>query len=522
MRVHNRTDNLRRQRLQDKARRLAADAITVLLCAGLLSGCQGASGEQEAEPERTAATYEEQMELWKEQASPDREITCWYTSEADRTWIEQCAENFKEQYGLSVSPVYYDGVSLFEDMNSAALKNAAPDVYLAGNDQMELAALSGMALPNAAVNDVFWKESYPETAVKAVTYRGQRYGYPVYFDTYCLVYDAKLLKQAPASMDEILDFLDEYEDTGSTKAIFRWDVADPYINTMFYAAYVDLFGENGDQADSFQVNNEKSVAAMEYFQSLSEYLWMNKKNISHDTVRSRIKDGTLVLGLCKSDILPTLYEMQAGTGAEGADVAGQKTGGASTGQEAEGTAGQETEGTAGQEAGETAGQDTEGTAGQETEGTAGQEAEGTDETAQEAEAARVEDETDYRVSYVPSLTADLASRTLSTTCAAMVNPYGQSTAGGEMFALYLSYACADGQFAGNGKLPVRAGETELDGMQSIIYAQYSNSQPVPKVMVLGDYMAESGIVFDAIWSGHDVKEQLAKLQSVMEEKLRIN
>ena len=39
---------------------------------------------------------------------------------------------------------------------------------------------------------------------------------------------------------------------------------------------------------------------------------MNKNNISHDTVRNRIKEGTLVLGLCKSDILPMLYEMQNG------------------------------------------------------------------------------------------------------------------------------------------------------------------------------------------------------------------
>lgn len=479
MRFQNRADQMEKHK--KRMHHFCANTLVLLLSAGLLSGCQGDSGGQEPEPERTAVTYEEQMELWKDEAE-GTEVSCWYTNEADRDWLEQCAREFNEQYGMTVSPVYYDGVSLFEDMNTAAQKDAAPDVYLAGNDQLELAVLSGMACPNTSVNDGFWKESYPETAVNAVTYQGKRYGYPVYFDTYCLVYDANLLKQAPASMDEILAFLDEYEDTGSTKAIFRWDVADPYINTMFYAAYVDLFGENGDQADSFQVNNAQSVAAMEYFQSLSDYLWMNKKNISHDTVRNRIKDGTLVLGLCKSDILPTLYEMQAAGGTEGE---AQK---ADAEQKEEDS---ETDPDTGEGTGD--GQTSETTS---------------------------EDETDYRISYVPSLTKELSSQTLSTTCEALVNPYGHCVSGGQMFALYLSYACADGQFAGNGKLPVRAGETKLDEMQSVIYAQYNNSRPVPKVMALGDYMAESGIVFDAIWSGHDVKEQLAKLQSVMEAKLK--
>ncbi len=57
-------------------------------------------------------------------------------------------------------------------------------------------------------------------------------------------------------------------------------------------------------------------------------------------------------------------------------------------------------------------------------------------------------------------------------------------------------------------------------MQAVIYAQYLNSKPVPKVMVLGDYLTESGIAFDAIWEGKDVKEQLDRLQSIMEEKIK--
>lgn len=411
-------------------------SFVLIFC--LLAGCN--RNTKQTETETIPTGYEGLMKYWKKQALTDT-VTCWYVSDADKAWLETAAKDFEKEYSIKVNLVYYDGVNFFDDMNQANLNGAGPDVYLMGNDQLELARNSGMAQENEWLDESFWKENYPEVAKEAVTYKEKQYGYPIYFDTYCLVYDAKLLENAPASIDDILAFLDEYEDTGSTKAIFRWDVADSYINSMFVASYANLFGENGDDASAFLINDEKSIEAMEYFQSLSEYLWMDKSNISHDTVINRIKDETLVLGLCKSDILPTLYEME-------------------------------------------------------------------------------HEETDYQISYVPSLTAELSSTTFSTTYGAFINPYGTETELGNMFALYLSYAYADKQFAGNGKLPVRNLNDGFDSMQSVIYAQYLNSEPVPKVTVLGDYIVESGIAFDAIWEGEDVKEQLDWLQSTMEQKIK--
>lgn len=418
--------------------------VVAALALVLLAGCT--ERVDETESVQIPSDYNGLMKYLNSQKKEEN-ITCWYTDEADRQWLETMAKDFEKEYAAKVSLVYYDGVSLMEDMNQTNQAGEGPEVYLLGNDQLELAVGSGMAEENIYINDDLWKEKYPEVAKRAVTYQGKQYGYPIYFDTYCLVYDEGLLETAPASIEDILVFLDAYEDTGSTKAVFRWDVADPYINTMFLASYADLFGENGDDAASFQINGEQSVAAMNYFQSLSAYLWMNKKNISHDIIINRIKEGTLVLGLCKSDILPVLYEMQAESG--------------------------------------------ENTA-----------------------------ETNYKVSYVPSLTSELTSTTLSTTYGAFVNPYGKDLALGNLFALYLSCEGGEKQFAGNGRLPVIDQGGNFDEFQKIIYAQYINSKPVPKVAVLGDYLSESGITFDAIWDGEDAKEQLDALQEKMQEKIK--
>jgi len=447
-------------------KRIAMLLVLVMLC-GSLSGC-GEKQRKDDSTEQQSVSYEGLMKQWQEQATAES-LTCWYTSETDKTWLENAAKQFEKQYSVKVNLVYYDGVSIIEDINRESQNGNGPDLYLLGNDQLQLVTESGMAEENAWFDDTFWKDTYPDVAKSAVTYKGKQYGYPVYFDTYCLVYDANLLETAPASIDDILAFLDAYEDTGSTKAVFRWDVADPYINSMFIASYANLFGDNGDDHSKFQVNNENCIAAMEYFQSLSAYLWMNKGNISHDTIVNRIKDGTLVLGLCKSDILPTLYEMQ---------MINENV--------------------------------TEST----TEGDASEDGNMEDDATEEKK-----DTTNYQISYVPSLTAELSSTSFSTTHSAFVNPYGTDSALGNMFALFLSVGFSDKLYEGNGNLPVVDQKDKFDEMQKVVYAQYLNSKPVPKVMILGDYLSESGITFDAIWEGKDAKEQLDLLQQTMEEKL---
>ena len=452
-------------------RKTAAFIMTMTMIILLLSGCGNAKQNQETDVHKPSG-YNDIMSEWKKQAEKSS-VVCWYTDETDKKWIETCAEDFSLKYGISVEPVQYDGVSMLEDINRADQQGNGPDMYIMGNDQLEFAVTGGIVSENGICDDIFVKDDYPETAKRALTYKGKMYGYPVYFDTYCLVYDANLLKNAPASIDDILNFLDEYEDTGSTKAIFRWDVADPYINTMFVAAYADLFGENGDDASSFKINGEKEVAAMRYYQSLSEFLWMDKTNISHDTIMNRIKEGTLVLGLCKTDILPILYEMKNNDADKSGDDAqdGEKT-------------------------------------------------EDNGDEGADGESESKEDITDYRVAYVPSLNDELSSACLSTTYGAFINPYGNNTAAGNMFALYLSYEACDKQFTGNGKLPVKNLKDSFDELQSVIYAQYINSKPVPKTMVFGDYIQESGITYDAIWAGSDVETELDRLQNAMEQKIK--
>lgn len=410
--------------------------LLLSVLAGSLVGCETAVKEESPKE----ITYESLMSHWNEDKE-QTELTCWYEDENDKEWLSNMSELFQKEYDIKVNPVYYDGVCMFDDINAANQIGQGPDVYLCSNDQLEYARNSGMASENTAFDDSFWDKYYPEVSKRALTYKGKQYGYPVYFDTYCLVYDAKLLESTPETIEDILNFADAYSDTGSTKAILRWDVADPYINNMFILSYANLFGENGDDVTQFEVYNDSIVENMNYYQSLSDYLWMDKNNMSHDVVKNRILDKTLVLGICKSDILEVLDELK-----------GDK-------------------------------------------------------------------EVSYKLAPIPDLTNEKKALPFSTTYLAMVNPYSKDESLANMFACYLSLAKTELLYEGNGKMPV-VSQKDFKQKQKIMYNQYTQSVPVPKVMLLGDYLNESAIAFDAIWANKDVAEHMEKLQRDMEKKIK--
>ncbi|MDE5862788.1 MAG: hypothetical protein K2H34_00385, partial [Lachnospiraceae bacterium] len=88
-----------------------------ILVTGLLAGCEKSTKEEINEaPE--PVSYTGLMKQWKQNAAADN-LTCWYTSDTDRVLLETAAEAFKNEYGIRVNLVYYDGIKLFRDINQA-------------------------------------------------------------------------------------------------------------------------------------------------------------------------------------------------------------------------------------------------------------------------------------------------------------------------------------------------------------------------------------------------------------------
>jgi hypothetical protein len=75
-------------------------------------------------------------------------ITLWYTDAALTEYLNSAALTFYEREGVRVEPVLRSGLEYIEEINEASVRPVteltAPDLYIAGADSLEKAAMAGL------------------------------------------------------------------------------------------------------------------------------------------------------------------------------------------------------------------------------------------------------------------------------------------------------------------------------------------------------------------------------------------
>ena len=285
----------------------------------------------------------------------------WYADETLTDYLNSVAVSYGEyQEEVRVIPVYTSGLEYLETINQASLQTEeVPDLYIVSNDSLEKAYLAGLAceveLPEGvpAMTDLL-----PQSAVRAVTYHDKQIGYPFYYETSCLLYNrtyledwaraqieaerdqalaedaqeqadngdveeeiqeaqiqeeiseedvqAKVEDTIPQTIDEILAFADVYDAPEQVEAIFKWDVSDIFYNYFIVGKYMDVGGENGDNADSIHIYNESAIRALRVYQNLNQFFSIDTKEISYDGVLQDFLDGKIVYTVATTDALSKL------------------------------------------------------------------------------------------------------------------------------------------------------------------------------------------------------------------------
>lgn len=285
----------------------------------------------------------------------------WYADEGLTDYLNGVAVSYNEyQEEVRVVPVYTQGLEYLETINQASLQGEEiPDLYIVSNDALEKAYLAGLAsevkLPEGVQP---MEELLPGTAVRAVTYHDRRIGYPFYYETSCLLYnrtyledwaraqiiaerdqalaedaqeqadsgdveeevqeaqeeeavsgeeiEAKIGEAIPETIDEILSFADVYDAPEQVEAVFKWDVSDIFYNYFIVGDYIDVGGENGDNADSIRIYNENAIKALRVYQNLNQFFSIDTKEISYDGVLQDFLDGKIVYTVATTDALSKL------------------------------------------------------------------------------------------------------------------------------------------------------------------------------------------------------------------------
>lgn len=375
-------------------------------------------------------------------------ITLWYTDEALEDYLAGVALDYLEEKDVRVVPVLTSGVDYLETVNAASVNEEnMPDLFILSNDSLEKAHLAGLAAEIEDTKGVVTTENFPQTALDAVTYRGKKVAYPLYFETSALVYNRTYLQNAatelqvseeeliPKTIEDIRSFADEYNAPETVEAVFKWDVSDIFYNYFFAGNYINVGGPCGDDASQIDIYNEEAVIGLKAYQDLSQFFSIDAENSSYDSVVQDFLEGKLVFTVATTDILTRLANEKA---------AGNFP-------------------------------------------------------------------YEYNAVPLPDINDQVLSRGLSVTNAVAVNGYGRKKDLANDFAAFLVSGDVDKMFGYSTRTPAYLHvENDTVGMDGFV-EEYARSVPNPKMMSTANFWVQMEIACTKIWSGENVSDILKGL-----------
>lgn len=296
----------------------------------------------------------------------------WYTDEALTDYLSSAAVAYGEQHNVRIIPVLTSGLEYLETINKASVQaEDMPDLYIVSNDSLEKAFLAGLASQINEEQWEQVREGYPDAARLAVTYKSKVIGYPFYFETSSLLYnrtyledfarsqieaeadaaeaeeamaaleengpvegempeiasgdaqpeqtvamtaemqakiDERVKEMLPATIDDILNFANEYDAPEQVEAIFKWDVTDIFYNYFFAGNYMIVGGLSGDSTANMNIYNKDAIDCLRVYQELNQFFSIDTKEISYEDIINDFIQGRIVYTVATTDVVRKLEE----------------------------------------------------------------------------------------------------------------------------------------------------------------------------------------------------------------------
>ncbi|MFC4779294.1 extracellular solute-binding protein [Paenibacillus sp. GCM10023252] len=234
-----------------------------------------------------------------EDVTPEKgaSLLVWESKE-ERPFVEAIAKEFTAKYGIEVKFEEVGAADQVQKLTTDGPAGLAADVVVFPHDNLGKAVTAGLVLPNDFYEEQAKSEN-AENAVTAVTYDGALYGYPRSIETYALFYNKALIKEAPKTFEEVLDFAKTYNDPKKNKYTLMWDVGNFYFNYPFIGTtggYV--YGDEGQNKDDIGLNNDGAIEGLKFFSSLkSSLLPLKSGDVTYDIKKGLFTGGTLAMDI---------------------------------------------------------------------------------------------------------------------------------------------------------------------------------------------------------------------------------
>ena len=186
-------------------------------------------------------------------------LTIWTGANRDKAQLEAAAAAFTEDLGIDVVVEVVDP-DLPQKFQQAAATGDGPDIVMWAHDRFGEWASGGLIQPVSPPQA--WTDGILDSALDAVTFDGETWGYPIAVEAVTLVYNKDLVETPPASFEALAD---------AGEPAILWDYNNTYFTMPLLMAGGGYAFEKVDGSyDGSQtgVNNDGAVAGATVLRSL--------------------------------------------------------------------------------------------------------------------------------------------------------------------------------------------------------------------------------------------------------------
>lgn len=163
-------------------------------------------------------------------AFSDDELVVWIGGDKSYNGMEEVGKRFEEELGVKVKVEIPE--NLTDRFQQAAATGKGPDIVMWAHDRFGEWAQSGLLAPVKPSLSV--KSAIDGKGWQATSHNGNIYGYPVAMEAISLIYNKDIIKNAPASYEEMFELKKELDKKDITTIM--WDQVQPYFTTPMLAA----------------------------------------------------------------------------------------------------------------------------------------------------------------------------------------------------------------------------------------------------------------------------------------------
>lgn len=471
-----------------KKRMIATAAVIAMAAAAVYGSTQEMSQTQDTG---------ERLQLFRAKET----IYCWYSDEALSGYINAAAVSFGEQNKVRVIPVLTSDSEYLEAVNQETLHSAQiPDIYLLSSDSLEKAYLAGLATKVPDTEGICDTDHFSRAALAAVTYDDKIIGYPVYFDTSALVYNEDYLRTwaTQQAEKELSGSSDNDEPVGEGEEIIEEDslpedqttdqvtADEATVNALAEQYFAKALPSTVDDllniADTFDAPEGVEGVMKWDVNNIFYNYWIvgNYMIVGGDPGDDRndinINNPETIQCLEVYKALNQFFFIESDTVTYDSVIQDFIDG--------------KTMFTI-----------------------------GTTDVVKRLEDAKADSSLtfNYGIARMPDVSAELQSRSLSVTGAAVINGYSEHKELADRFAAYLSEEYADGLYERSGKMPasIHAAENADNGALTIFANEYADSVSLPKMLETGNFWMQLEVLFSKVWNGEDVTTLVQQLADNM-------